>query len=506
MSDTHPGNYKIEPEYLGPLGDRPIAATGVPGGAEALFPGASAFLSARQQRRRGEQWATVLPLAKRLLRPDEHVLYVAHGMQMPPVLHMMALGHMALAYHQVVVVLTDSRLIEIMLDVRGRRAGTRVRSFPWSGVRGLKVGFGKLTLEPSSGRKQAWKLPLRGDRRMLEPLVARLRPRLMQEGAGHAVTVPLWHCPRCAHDLPANPAACEHCRTTFRTTRLAALLSLAFPGAGLFYAGHPFLAVMDCLGEMVLYGLFLMLAVEAQPGAAGIAIGVGVLFFVLTKLQSVHLSSILVSRTKPEAESTRAGYRKLALVGGLASFILIGGAFPLIGAARPVVDRDLAPAGADNLWQVSRDRSEWESFADDPTARSRWSHPSGLHVTVFAYPQGLMSDLGEFRADYERQMAAAGAACMPKDDVPSPFEGFSCISHRKDGEGRDIALVHYIVLDREHHDVHQLASTVLDEDAPTADGLMRDLLQHAQWVEAAPPVGAANAAGTAGAPSRGSAR
>jgi hypothetical protein len=79
----------------------------------------------------------VLPLVGRLLRSDEHVLYVAHAMQVPPALHMLALGAMALTYHQVVVVLTDSRLIEVMLDARGRQAGTRVRSFPWSGVRGL---------------------------------------------------------------------------------------------------------------------------------------------------------------------------------------------------------------------------------------------------------------------------------------------------------------------------------------------------------------------------------
>lgn len=363
-----------------------------------------------------------------------------------------------------------------------------------------KVGFGKLTLEPAQGRKQAWKVPLRGDRRLIELLLTRLRPRLMQEGAGHAGLVPLWHCPQCAHELPAHPAACSHCRTTFRTTRLAALLSLAFPGAGLLYAGHPFLAAMDCLGEMLLYALVLLLALEAQPGAAGVAIGLGALFFVMTKLESVHLSTILVARAKPEAEATRVGYRKVLVAGGLASFLLIGGAVPLIGAARPAVDRDLAPAGDENPWQVSRDTAEWDDFADDPTARSRWSHPSGLHVTAFAYSQGMLQNVSEFRADYERQMGAAGAPYTLDDGLPGSFEGFRCISHRQDGAGTPIALVHYIVMDREHNDIHQLAATVVDEDAEAADGLMRDLLEHARWVDAEPPARDAQTGATTGAP------
>jgi hypothetical protein len=488
MTNSQQGDYKIEPEYLGPLGDRPLAETAKSASPEDLFPGAAAFLRPRHQRRRRAQWAAAGPLLKRLLQPNEHVLYVAHGMQMPPALHLIALGAMAMPYHQVVLVITDARLIEVMMDVRGKRAGTRLRSFPWSGVRGLKVSLGKLTLQPASGRKQAWKLPLRGDRRIIDLLLARLRPRLLQEGAGRAEPLPLWHCPQCGHALAAKPISCTHCRTTFRSSRLAAMLALAFPGAGLFYAGHPFLAAMDFFGEVVLYALFLLLAVEAEPGSVGVAIGLGAFFFVMTKLESVHLSSILVARTKPEAPSAQSNYRKVVLVGGLASLILIGGAFPLVGAARPVIDQDLDAAGPDNPWQVSRDRAEWDDFADDPTARSRWTHPSGLRVTLFAYPQGILDGVDDFRNDYRRQMGDQGPTFTMDDDVPAPFQGFRSVSRRKDGAGTPVALVHYFVMDGEHHDIHQLAATVLEEDAVLVDELMRDLLSRARWIDAAPPV------------------
>lgn len=490
MTNAPQGDYRIEPEYLGPLGDRPLAETATSADPEDLFPGAAAFLGRRQQRRRREQWAAARPLVKRLLRPDEHVLHVAHGMQMPPVFDMLALGPVfAQVYHQVVLVVTDTRLIEVMMDMRGKRAGTRLRSFTWAGVREVRMSFGKLTLRPASGRKQAWRVPLRGDRRLLDLLLPRLRPRLLQEGAGHAEPLPHWHCPGCGHTLEANPAACAHCRTTFRSKRLAAMLSLAFPGAGLLYAGHPFLATMDFLGEALLYALFLLLAVEAEPGAVGVAIGLGVFFFVMTKIESVHLSSILVARSKPETPATQSNYRKVVLVGSLASLVLIGGAVPLVGAARPVIDRDLDAAGADNPWQVSRDRSEWDDFADDPTARSRWTHPSGLRVTLFAYPQGMIDGVSDFRADYQRQMGERGADFTMDDDVPAPFEGFRSVSQRQDAAGNPVALVHYIVVDREHNDIHQLAATVLQEDANLADELMRDLLSRAAWIDAVPPAG-----------------
>jgi len=154
-------DHKIEPEYLGPLADRPLAETAKSGSPSDLFPGASAFLSPRVQRGRLEQWKAALPLAGRLLRQDEHVLYVAHGMEVPPLLTCVALGYMAMTYHQVLIVLTETRLIEVLLSVRGKKAETRVRSYPWSSVRELKIRFGKLSLVPVDGRKQSWSVPVR---------------------------------------------------------------------------------------------------------------------------------------------------------------------------------------------------------------------------------------------------------------------------------------------------------------------------------------------------------
>src|SRR5262245_47500237 len=134
MTVTGAGDHKIEPEFLGPLGDRPLAETGGRS-PDDLFPGASKFLAARHQRKRREQWSAVAPAVSRLLRPEEHVLHVAYAMEIAPPLQMMALGAMAMAYHQVLLVLTDTRLIEQTLDFRGKKPETRLRSYPWVSVR-----------------------------------------------------------------------------------------------------------------------------------------------------------------------------------------------------------------------------------------------------------------------------------------------------------------------------------------------------------------------------------
>ena len=481
-------DHKIEPEYLGPLADRPLAETSRSGGPADLFPGASAFLSARHQRRRQVQWKAAGPLLERLLQPDEHVLYVAHAMEVPPVLHALALGYMALPYHQVVLVLTETRLIEVLLGVHGKKAETRVRSFPWTSVRDLKLRFGRLSLVPAEGRKQSWRVPVRGDKKLLDLLLPRLKPRLLQEGEAQAGKVPLWHCPRCGATVPAHPRSCDACRTVFRSSRLAAMLSLAFPGAGLLYAGHPFLAAADFLGEVVLYAVFLLMLLQADAGGVGVVIGLGAFLFLLTKLESVHLSRILVARSKPETEARRSGYGRVALIGSLVSVLLVGGVLPLAGAARPVVDRDLDLAGQDSPWRGSRKTGEWEIFADDATARSQWWHSSGHRVTLFAYPQGMLEDAGEFRTEFRQALGQQGMRVVKDDaDVPSPFRGFRFIGVGANKSGAPVTVIHYFIVDEENHDVHHALAAALQEEGDEAERLVRDFLSHARWIGTTSP-------------------
>src|SRR5215813_3039139 len=119
MQTPGAGDHKIEPEFLGPLGDRPLVETAGKSSPDDLFPGASKFLSARVQRKRREQWNAVRPMVKRLLQPGEHILHVTYAQQVPGLVDHVGLGHFVYAYHQVMLVITDQRIIEALLNYRG---------------------------------------------------------------------------------------------------------------------------------------------------------------------------------------------------------------------------------------------------------------------------------------------------------------------------------------------------------------------------------------------------
>jgi hypothetical protein len=389
----------------------------------------------------------------------------------------------------VALIFTDARLIEVLLGRRGKSAETRLRSFPYASTRAMKASLGKLLLTPVDGAKQRWRLPVRGDRKMLTLLLPKLAGLWLGEGAHAAKRLPLWHCPACGASVPENPRSCVACRASFRSTRLAALLSLAFPGAGLLYAGHPFLAIFDFVGEAALYTIFLLLLLENGPRSLLAAVAAGSLMFLATKLHSIHLSHILTARSKPETESRRFGYRRFALAGGLASLLIIAAAFPLAASGRPVLDRDLEVDGPDSLWTGSRNTGEWQFFADESAARSQWVHPSGLHVTLFAYPQGVLDSATDFRESFRANLLKQGVQIIKDDeDIPSPHRGFRFLWLSRTEEGGQAGLIHYFVEDRENHDLHQAVAIVKPEHLETADALVRDLLSHAHWIAATAPV------------------
>src|SRR5262249_54771887 len=135
-------------------------------------------------------------------------------------------------------------------------------------------------------------------------------------------------------------------------------------------------------------------------------------------------------------------------------------------------------------------------FADEASARSQWSHPSGLHVTLFAYPQGVLDSVAEFRNNFRAGLQKQGVQIVSDDeDVPSPHHGFRFVWLTRTEEGGQAALIHYFVEDRENHDLHQAVAIVNPEHLETAEPLVRDLLSHAQWIAATAPHRPALAAG-----------
>ena len=489
MERAHVQPRSIDPEFLGPLGERRLAETARRSTPDDLFPGAATFLSRRQQRARRQRWEAVQERLGRLLRPDEHVLYVAQAVQLPPGLQALGLGHLSYAYHQVLLVFTESRLIEILLNVWGKRPASRIRSYEWRHVQDLKVWFRRMTIKPAQGKKQTWTLQLGGDKKLVALLIPRLKGKMLIEGASAAAPLPVWHCPECAAANPPRPAKCGACGTLFRSQALATCLSLAFPGAGLLYLGHPILATAHFFGEMLLYtAAFLGLADSRSSGDGVSSFLVAGFIVLVAKLSALGAVGILAPRTRPDRPERRPLLWKLAIGGGLLSVLAIAGAGTASARLQPRLDHDLDVASQDGQWRGSRKVAEWEVFKDNKDTRSEWTHPSGLLVTVFGYPLGAMEAPEQFKREYEQAMLGKKSKLVRADEaVPGSFHGFRQIRQADGNDGQPIALLEYFVYDSDGNDVHEVLTAVPVAQTAIAERLLGDFLAHARWIDPVPP-------------------
>lgn len=490
METRGAADFRIEPEFLGPLGDRPLAEMAGKSSPDDLFPGAAKYLSARIQRKRREHWNAVRPLVKRILAPGEHILYVAYAQQVPGPLDHVGMGHFVYAYHQVVLVVTDQRIVEALLNFRANGPGTRLRAWSFRSLRELKMRFGKLTARPANGKNQGWRIRMGGDRKLLMLLLPKLQARLLPEGGAHAEPAPQWHCPKCGAGVAPSPESCPGCRTTFRSTRFATMLSLAFPGGGLFYLGHPVLGSFALFGEAMIFLVWIAMLLGAAAGGGPVpALAFGTFLLALIKLQGANVVRVLGKRSIPEPEGRRARAGRMAIAGAALSVLLTAGAFPLAAAARPRLDHDLDVAGSDSPWHGSRNRSEWKAYGDNTAARSQWTDArTGAALTVFAYPRSVLDSTADFRHGYMTQMRTQTTRTLVDDtEVPPPFQGFRHAGEIRTKDGGDVALMSWFLDDAEAHDLHEVRIVVPIEDAEAASDLVEDFLRQAKFVDAITP-------------------
>jgi hypothetical protein len=411
-----------------------------------------------------------------------------YAQQVPGGLDHVGLGHFVYAYHQVMLVITDQRIIEALLNFRAKGPGTRLRVYAYRNLKGLKQSFGKLTAIPAQGKKQGWRLRTGGDRKLINLLLPRLQPKLAVEGAAHAQAAPQWHCPRCGGAVTPAPESCAGCKTRFRSTRVASGLSLGFPGGGLFYLGHPGLGALAVFGESMLFIVGVAMMLGANGG--GMIGGMVILscLCALVKLQALNVVRVLGKRSIPEQEGRRERAMRWGMAGSAASLLLLAGAVPLAASARPRLDHDLeATAGGD--WKGSRTRSEWRAYKQDADARSQWvDGRTGAMVMVFGYPRSVMDETSEFRRAWVESMQSNTTRTLLDDEqVPPPYHGFRHAGGIKAKSGEELALVSYFVDDAEAHDLHEVRIVVPIDQVGAGEELVADFLAHAHLVPASAP-------------------
>jgi len=483
MQDPEPlPTRKIEPDYLGTLDE---SAPPPQAAVHDLFPGDDRYLGKGARQKRRTLWGRVEGRLDRVLEPGEHILHVAPATGNVSLLQYLGMGWLAFCYNQTALVLTDRRLLEVLLDFRAGRPEERIRSYPWCTLSRLRYRFGSLTLKPLNGKAATWNLRMRGDRKLVKQLVPRIEEQLMSGDAAGQGVPPILHCPACAAPVEAKPAQCRSCNALFRSPGLAALLSLAFPGAGLLYAGHPVLAFLDFLGEAMLFGMLALMLMSAADGIEVAAmIFTGMFLFTFAKLESLHVGHFLVRRVRTESAVRRDRWRRLVGPGGAISVLALVGALAVAGHSAAVVDRDLDFPAAGPAWVEARDPLEWEMFEDDPDLRSQWIHDDGWNVSVFAYPLGPREGMGDFRSEFRGE---ADVVVREDDDLPGIHQGFRIVQEFEDESGEPYAFINYFVYDSAGRDVHQLLSVVPMSESEEGDQQLRRLLEESRWIDVLPP-------------------
>jgi hypothetical protein len=452
-----------------------------------LFSGVERFLGKGEIKRRTALWNAVAERLERVCAADEQVLYVAPAIQKVGLLHYMALGVLVQKYHQVVLVITSRRVLEVLLDFNGKTIARRTRSYAWGQTGEVKLSFSRLVLKPDAGKSESWQLPKRGDRKLLKLLLPKIQERLTQRPATGGHAWPALHCAECGGPLATKPTNCASCGTPLRSPGLAAALSLAFPGAGLLYTGHPVLATFDFIGESFIYILFVsMLLVSKSAVDLTGALLFGVFLLVLSKAESLHIGHLLIARRPTETVERRSRWKKIAYAGGSISVLALVVALLGIGALGNPIDRDLDVAAASG-WSGSRNPSEWEAFADDPDIRSQWFHPDGWTASIFAYPLEPGQSPQAFHDEFVEYEMATGAQLLLDDTrLPQGLTGFRVIEQVDPGDG-PVVVVHFFVNDVQSEDIHQVLMAVQPSVAADAESAMQELLAQANWIEATPP-------------------
>jgi len=186
---------------------------------------------------------------RRILEPGEAIFCVARGQLPVSPLEQFFLGWIASATDQGMLVLTNRRLLFILVSGNGSWKRS-VRSVSLGDIEKVDVKTflgAKIEIRYRNGRKESyWRL--RGDdAKRMKVILSLLLEAATSERSPAEGRVHL--CPQCNAILNEGNYQCAKCNMEFKTEKMMVRRAWIFPGAAYYYAGHPGLAVMDFLIE-----------------------------------------------------------------------------------------------------------------------------------------------------------------------------------------------------------------------------------------------------------------
>lgn len=226
---------------------------GIPVREDVLFTNAKGEVKPRIAKRERKLLERLrLPL-KRLLLPEEVVLYVLRANIALSAAEQLTQGWWTYYLSLYALVFTNKRILFFPVKRDGSWRES-VRSVLWGDVAVLKpMGFlvRSLRLTFKNGAKQSYTRVARRDAKKISSIAPSLMVAALAETSPGGGVVQL--CPDCSATLTPGEYKCAGCHLIFKNEKTMVMRSIFLPGGGYFYTGHPFVAIWPAIIE----GLFL---------------------------------------------------------------------------------------------------------------------------------------------------------------------------------------------------------------------------------------------------------
>jgi hypothetical protein len=169
----------------------------------------------------------------------------------------------------------------------------------------ISIGIKGLTLivRYKNGRKEKFHhIAVREEKRLKVLLKS-----ISLEGTAGPTQGRIHLCPRCTKELDEARFVCENCGLEFKDKARARKISILFPGAGYFYARHPFLGLADAAIEMILLGMFILSLIGGLKGIKYSELGLYIFPFALLfeKALTVYHSNNLINEFIPKEKEIK---------------------------------------------------------------------------------------------------------------------------------------------------------------------------------------------------------
>jgi hypothetical protein len=255
---------------------------------DVLFSNHKGDERSRIRKRNSKALEKLRPALERLLQPGEVVLYIARGRTPLTLIEQLTAGWWTHMLAAAAIVFTNQRILFFPVKTDGSWKES-VRTALWGDVAEVKSsGFvtRNLILTYRNGQKETYLGFRPGDAKNITLIARALIP--VSAGEMSVTHGAVQVCPDCRKTLTPGVYSCTSCGLTFKNEKSMILRSIFLPAGGYFYTGHPMIALLPALVEIIVLidVLGLILVGNHDPQAPGNLGGGILLLFVFWSLET----------------------------------------------------------------------------------------------------------------------------------------------------------------------------------------------------------------------------